>query len=189
MSPKEHSTHEHSCVWFFGTICTCERSLHNGAMVLFIANEWPGAVMVAQEWALLMPCSWVIMADQSWFWLKISVHEHLQALMNPPEHSLATMIIHDHGGMSTDKHLGELMSANEHSKNKSPKDFENSWALITPWLHNHENSWELLSSHKDYWALSRAHEPSWMLIINTVSEYLIKNKKKMLALIMTSLQY
>ena len=46
--------------------------------------------------------------------------------MNPPEHSLATMITHDHGGMSTAKHLGKLMSANEHSKNKSPKDFENS---------------------------------------------------------------
>ena len=61
----------------------------------------------------------------------MSVHKHSQALPIPPEYSLIARGTRDHGGMSTDKHFGELMSVNEHWSNKSPKGFENSWALMS----------------------------------------------------------
>ena len=97
--------------------------------------------------------------------------------MKPPEHSLAAMSTHDHGGMSTDKHLGKLMSTNEHSKNKSPKGFENSWLRGSITIRTHESSW----------AHIRTTELSEVLIINPVSEYLIKKQQKVLALIMPHL--
>ena len=163
MSPHEHSwalmttyedsgaligTQEQLRLWLHDAIINSLELMHVLIEPRHHDHEWPWALMRliwAQErpWELIrnQEYSWhqgtMLMSDQGWSWLIISIHEHSRALISGHKHSL-----------SWSHSVTKLMSIHGHSAMVL-------WTLIAPWALMAPYSW-------CSWVLMSIHECSWV---------------------------